>query len=58
MPCKEACDVRLLLLVKENRLSKLYQTKKWIDELGQLEPERGEEILIKLNIVNNKSLNQ
>ncbi len=56
MPCKDSCDTRLLLLAKESRLSKLHQTKNWIEELGQLEPQRGEEIRIKLTIVNDKIL--
>ena len=56
MPCKDSCDTRLILLAKESRLSKLHQTKICIKELGRLEPQRGEEIQIKLKIVNDKIL--
>ena len=56
MPCANTCDTRRLLLAKESRLSKLHQTKNWIEELGRLEPQRGEEIGIKLKVVNDKIL--
>ena len=53
MPCRDECDMRLLLLAKEGKISKLHQTKEWIKELGQSEPLRGEEIQTKLQVVNN-----
>ncbi len=56
MPCKDSCNKRLLILAKESRLSKLHQTKNWIEELGRLEPQRGEEIRLKLKVVNDKIL--
>ena len=56
MPCNETCDTRLLLFAKESRLSKSNQTKEWIEELGQLEPHQGDEIRVKLSIVDDKIL--
>ena len=52
MPCKVNCDQRLLLLAKENKITKLQQTIRWINDLGSQEPHRREEIQAKLNIVN------
>ena len=54
MPCKANCDLRQLLLAKEEKMFKLQQTKRWVDDLGRQEPHRGEEITIKQNIVNTK----
>ena len=57
MPCKVNCEQRLLLLAKENKITKLQQTIRWINDLGSQEPHRGEEILAKLNVVNTEIVN-
>ena len=57
MPCKVNCDQRLLLLAKENKITKVQQTIRWINDLGSQEPHRGEEILAKLNVVNTEIVN-
>ena len=54
MPCRADCDLRQLLLAKEDKISKLQQTKRWVDDLGRQEPHHGKEIMIKQNIVNTK----
>ena len=54
MPCKVDCEQRQLLLVKEDRIAKLQQAMKWVNDLGNQEPHRREEIQTKLEIVNNE----
>ena len=51
MPCRADCDLRQLLLAKENKISRLQQTKRWVDELGCQEPHRHDEIKAKQEIV-------
>ena len=48
------CDLRLLLLAKEDKISKLQQSKRWIDVLGRQEPHRCDEVRAKQEIVTNK----
>ena len=51
MPCLPDCTNRILLLTKEDKLTKLNQTKTWLNELCRREPERREEVIKKMNIV-------
>ena len=54
MPCKANCDLRQLLLAKEEKIFKLQQKKRWVGDLGCQEPHRGKEMTIKQNIVYTK----
>ena len=54
MPCRADCNLRQLLLAKEDKISKLQQTKRWVDDLGRQEPHRHDEIRAKQEIVINK----
>ena len=51
MPCWADCDLRQLLSAKENKISRLQQTKRWVDELGRQEPHRHDKIKDKQEIV-------
>ena len=54
MPCKSDCEQRKLLLIKEDKIAKLQQVMEWVNDLGNQEPLRQEEIKTKLEVVNNK----
>ena len=54
MPCKQYCELRQLILIKEDRIENLQQALRWVDELGRQEPHRGAEVIAKRQIVNNK----
>ena len=54
MPCKQYCELRLLILIKEDKIRNLQQALGWVDDLGHQEPNRGEEVSAKKQIVNNK----
>ena len=54
MPCKQYCELRQLILIKEERIENLQQALRWVDELGRQEPHRGAEVVAKRQIVNNK----
>ena len=54
MPCQADCDLRQLLLAKEDKISRLQQTKRWVDDLGRQEPHRRDEIRAKQEVVTNK----
>ena len=54
MPCKQYCELRQLILIKEDRTENLQQALRWVDELGRQEPHRGAEVAAKRQIVNNK----
>ena len=54
MPCRADCDLRLLLLAKEDKISKLQQTKRWVDDLGCQEPHRCDKVRVKQEVVTNK----
>ena len=54
MPCKEYCELRQLILIKEDKIGNLQQALRWVDELGRQEPHRGAEVVAKRQIVNNK----
>ena len=54
MPCKQYCELRQLILIKEDRIDNLQQALRWVDELGRQEPHRGAEVAAKRQIVNNK----
>ncbi len=51
MLCLPDCGSRILLLAKEDKLAKLNQKKTWLNELCRQEPERREEVIKKMNIV-------
>ena len=51
MPCRADCNLRKDLLAKEDRIAKLHQTKRWVDDLGRQEPNRREEVKTKQDIV-------
>ena len=54
MPCYPNCDLRVLLLAKENKISRLQQVKHWVDALYHQEPHRRNEVTIKKSIVSNQ----
>ena len=54
MPCKQYCELRQLIPIKEDRIENLQQALRWVDELGRQEPHRGAEVAAKRQIVNNK----
>ena len=54
MPCKINCEQRQLLIVKEEKLAKLDQVLKWVNDLGNQEPHRNEEVKAKLGVVNSE----
>ena len=56
MPCKANCDLRALLLAKEEKISRLQQVKRWVDSLYQQEPHRREETIAKKNIISNQTV--
>ena len=56
MPCKANCDLRALLLAKEEKISRLQQVKRWVDSLYQQEPHRREETIAKKNIISNQTI--
>ncbi len=53
MPCTLDCNNRILLLSKEEKLSKLNQTKKWLNDQCRNEPGRREEVVTKMSVVDN-----
>ena len=54
MPCRADCNLRRVLLAKEERIARLHQTKGWVDELGRQEPHRQQEVKTKQDIVTAK----
>ena len=54
MPCHANCDLRDLLLAKEEKTSRLQQVKCWVDALYRQEPHRRNEIIAKKSIVTNQ----
>ena len=56
MPCKANCDLRALLLAKEEKISRLQQVKRWVDSLYQQEPHRREETKAKKNVISNQTV--
>ena len=54
MPCKQYCELRQLILIKEDKIGNLQQALGWVDELGRQEPHRGAEVAAKRQIINNK----
>ena len=54
MPCKANCNLRTLLLAKEERISRLQQVGRWLDALHQnQEPHQRVLTNTKKNIVSN-----
>ena len=54
MPCKANCDLRQLLIAKEDKISKLQQVKWWVEALHRQEPHREDEIAAKQPFVTNQ----
>ena len=54
MPCKADCELRQLLLIKEEKVGNLKQAIRWVDDLGCQEPHRHAEVEAKRNIVTTK----
>ena len=53
MPCTIDCNSRRLLFSIEQKLTKLNQTKTWLEDLCYNEPHRREEVIQKTNVVDN-----
>ena len=53
MGCQINCTNRTLLLKKEEKLTKLNQTKTWLKELDRQEPWRRAEVIKKTEVVDN-----
>ena len=53
MPSTLNCNNRRLLLSIEEKLTKLNQTKIWLEDLCFNEPHRREEVIQKTNVVDN-----
>ena len=51
MPCYPNCDLRDLLCAKEDKVSRLQQVMRWVDDLYQQEPHRRNEIIAKKSVV-------
>ncbi len=51
MPCKLDCEQRKLLLIKEDKIAKLQQVMRWVNDLGNQEPLRKEEIKTKESVL-------
>ena len=56
MPCKANCDLRVLLLAKEEKISRLQQVKRWVDSLYQQEPHRRDKTIANKNIISNQTV--
>ena len=54
MPCYANCDLRDLLLAKEEKISRLQQVQRWVNALYRQEPHRWNEIIVKQSIVSNQ----
>ena len=54
MPCRADCELRQLLLIKEEKVGNLQQAIRWVDDLGRQEPHRRAEVEAKKAIVNTK----
>ena len=54
MPCYANCDLRVLLLAKEDKISRLQQVKRWVDALYHQEPHRRNEVIVKKSVVSNQ----
>ena len=56
MPCYANCDLRDLLLAKEEKISRLQQVKRWVDALYRQEPHQWNKIIAKKSVVSNQIL--
>ena len=54
MPCKANCDLRHLLLAKEEKISTLQEVIHRIDALYRQEPHHRDEIIAKKSVVTNQ----
>ena len=54
MPCYSNCELRVLLLAKENKISKLRQVMRCVDALYRQEPHRRNETTLKKSVVNSQ----
>ena len=48
------CDLWVLLLAKEEKISRLQQVKRWVDALYRQEPHRRNKIIVKKSVVSNQ----
>ena len=53
MPCKVNCNLQVLLLAKEEKISRLQQVSRWVDALYHQEPHQQVVTEAKKNIVSN-----
>ena len=51
MPCRADCELLCKLFDKEERIARLHQVKRWVDDLGRQEPHRHQEVKTKEEIV-------
>ena len=56
MPCQANCNLRVLLLAKEEKISRLQQVKRWVDALYRQEPHRRNEIIVKKTVISNQTV--
>ena len=54
MPCYANCDLRVLLLTKEEKISRLQQVKRWVDALYRQESHWRNEVIVKKSVVSNQ----
>ena len=54
MPCYANWDLWVLLLAKEEKISRLQQVKRWVDALYRQEPHRWNEVIFKKSVVSNQ----
>ena len=54
MPCQANCNLRDLLLAKEEKISRLQQVKRWVDALYRQEPHHRDKIIAKKSVVTNQ----
>ena len=54
MPCYANCDLRVLLLIKEEKISRLQLVKRWVVALYRQEPHRRNEVTVKKSVVSNQ----
>ena len=51
MPCQINCDLRAILLAKEEKISKLQEVKRWVDSLYQQDPNQQELTVEKKKVI-------
>ena len=51
MPCQINCDLRAILLAKEEKISKLQEVKRWVDSLHQQDSNQQELTVEKKKVI-------